>query len=556
MYPEGENKQEEFKALLNTAHQNLVCYLGKINAPVQLVLFMELALENLTTTLQRSEDPFPYHVQGDLCHDIAKGVAHLHSLGVIHKHLSSNNVLISVDGTAKVTDYAISYMIGEDELFRKDQMKAYMPPQFFEENRQYTEKWDTFSIGVLVIQICTRQYPKPGARTMQFAANWSPTGIATCDVLETVRRKNHLDLIDPVNPLRGIAEQSIANDEGYRPTAHEVSLQLASLRETYKYAESVGEVANNKSLKFKQVKQEKLDYRISRGYSTMTGNVVYMRTGVSMCSYDFMTQEWRSLPDCPHTYSSLEIIKGLLTAIGGLCAEYSNVTNELLCLINEKWEKGKFKPMPTKRAYTMSVCTDDFLVVAGGTTSKRDTDALNIVEVMDLKTMDWSRVNAILPTPLSGASVTIYGDKVFMLGGRDKSGKSKAAFVCKLSDLTTNIPDAWQTIAETPAYDSTCVTVQGQLIAVGGCDKTASTKSELIYMYDPQTNSWDVLEDMQLSAARSVCHVAALPGAFEDILIIGGGDIAWRSPSDIAERVIVRNWACGGGHKIPNIPAQ
>lgn len=41
---------------------------------------------------------------------------------------------------------------------------VYMPPEAVTEHPVYTAKIDCFAIGVLIIQILTRQYPKPGDR--------------------------------------------------------------------------------------------------------------------------------------------------------------------------------------------------------------------------------------------------------------------------------------------------------------------------------------------------------------------------------------------------------
>ena len=88
--------QQECSFLENIRHPNIVQYLGMTrDSESRLpVLLMELLDESLTKMLERSQKPLAYCVQVNICHDIALAVAYLHSNDIIHRDLSSNNVLI------------------------------------------------------------------------------------------------------------------------------------------------------------------------------------------------------------------------------------------------------------------------------------------------------------------------------------------------------------------------------------------------------------------------------------------------------------------------------
>lgn len=89
--------EHECEFLSTIRHPNIVQYLTTARDPTtgRAVLLMELMDESLKKYLERSVTPLPCHVQVNICHDVALALAYLHSNGVIHRDLSSNNVLIT-----------------------------------------------------------------------------------------------------------------------------------------------------------------------------------------------------------------------------------------------------------------------------------------------------------------------------------------------------------------------------------------------------------------------------------------------------------------------------
>jgi N-acetylneuraminic acid mutarotase len=175
------------------------------------------------------------------------------------------------------------------------------------------------------------------------------------------------------------------------------------------------------------------------------------------------------------------------------------------------------------------VTSKEHLIVAGGAIA--GAGELNIVEVMDTKSLVWSTV-ASLPRPYSDASVIIYGDQLYMLGGEDNKDTTKSVLTCSLTELLQSssssiwhrIADAlkssssiWHRVADAPAYLSTCAAVNGELLAVGGCDKD-ETPSSAIHKYNPTTNSWDLISNMP--TARWCSLVAVLPT--NEMMVVGG----------------------------------
>ena len=192
---------------------------------------MELMDESLTRFLEQSNGPLPYHTQLNLCHDVALALAYLHSNDIIHRDLSSNNVLLIGEGSrAKVTDFGMSKFEGMNPRMTPLTMcpgtAAYMPPEALVTPPRYSNRLDCFSHGVLTIQIVTRQFPNPGDVTVTIRDARFPTGRVVVFVPESERRKKDIDQVDPNHPLLPLALHCLKDDDTERPSADELCGRL------------------------------------------------------------------------------------------------------------------------------------------------------------------------------------------------------------------------------------------------------------------------------------------------------------------------------------------
>ena len=227
-------------------HPNIVQFLGTARDPrsQRLALLMELMDESLTRFLERSTGPLPYHTQLNICHDVALALAYLHSNAIIHRDLSSNNVLLIGEGIrAKVTDFGMSKLIGMNPRMTPLTMcpgtQAYMPPEALVTPPRYSNNLDCFSHGVLIIQVFTKQFPNPTDPTTTVEDARFPTGIIHVPVPERERRKEHIDLVDPNHPLLPLAFHCLKDRDTERPSADELCGRLATLKSQPRYVSSL-----------------------------------------------------------------------------------------------------------------------------------------------------------------------------------------------------------------------------------------------------------------------------------------------------------------------------
>ena len=235
--------EEECHLLSLARHPNVVQYLATYHDPETHlpVLVMELCEESLCRFLERLVGPLPYHTELNISHDIALALVYLHANGLIHRDLTGNNVLMIAGVRAKVTDFGMSRLASVNPRMTPLTLcpgnLQYMSPEALEEPPSYTEKLDIFSLGVLLVQIMTRQFPNPGPR-FQVDPRYPDDNVRVM-VPETQRRNGHLQLISSTHPLKAIAVNCLKGKERERPSAQQLSNTLSELKGGPQYAESM-----------------------------------------------------------------------------------------------------------------------------------------------------------------------------------------------------------------------------------------------------------------------------------------------------------------------------
>ena len=243
--------EQECDFLSTIKHPNIVQYLGLYRDPDTGLpaLLMELMDDSLTHFVESSTQPIPYHIQVNICHDITLALSFLHSNSIVHRDLSSNNVLLIGNAIrAKVTDFGMASL--GDQNPRATHLTftmcpgtdVYMPPEAVQDKPVYTEKIDCFSFGVITLQILTRQFPNPGDRWKEIEINQPgiPAGtVAKISVPEMERRQNHISIIDPNHTLLQVLLDCLKDRDVERPSGKQLCERVAALKESPEYIKCV-----------------------------------------------------------------------------------------------------------------------------------------------------------------------------------------------------------------------------------------------------------------------------------------------------------------------------
>ena len=240
--------KQECRILRQLRHPCIVQFLGVLEDPRprsnrRPILLMELMEQSLTHFLESRQSDLPYHVQVSIVHDITLALDYLHSNGIQHRDLSSNNILLSAGSRAKLTDFGMSKMVDlNPRMSRNKQTEcpgtlAYMPPEALVKAPGYSDKIDVFSTGVLIIQIITRKFPKP-TDPHRRVQDSKYKGEILVPVPELERRENDLCGVFMTHPLRAMALECLKDDDKERPTAANLCRRLTGMLSTPEYADS------------------------------------------------------------------------------------------------------------------------------------------------------------------------------------------------------------------------------------------------------------------------------------------------------------------------------
>ena len=170
-FPVGQGQQNAIRAfdhesmvLESFQHPNVLQHLATTEHPSgNIMLVTELMDCNLSIYLSTHDHSSSLTSQCEisLSKDLASGLAYIHSRKIIHRDLCGVNVLLKQSRpfpVAKISDFGMSKLLDPSKFNTTISHRlGYLPPEaLHEDDEDYDETLDVFSLGVIMIQIACR----------------------------------------------------------------------------------------------------------------------------------------------------------------------------------------------------------------------------------------------------------------------------------------------------------------------------------------------------------------------------------------------------------------
>lgn len=151
----------EVSLLFRLQHPNIITFVAACKKPPVFCIITEyLAVGSLRKYLHQQEPySLPLNLVLKLALDIARGMQYLHSLGILHRDLKSENLLLGEDMCVKVADFGISCLesqCGSAKGFTSTY--RWMAPEMIKE-KHHTKKVDIYSFGIVLWELLTALTP-------------------------------------------------------------------------------------------------------------------------------------------------------------------------------------------------------------------------------------------------------------------------------------------------------------------------------------------------------------------------------------------------------------
>ena len=150
-------------------HSNIVQFFGLWETQDgSIALVMELLHSNLSRFLAKTKtlkEVIPIDLKHSILLDVSRAMTYLHSLGLFHRDLSTNNILLTSHFVAKVSDFGTVRLYDNMEsgkFTERPGTPAFMAPET--DGKDYTQSVDQFAYGCVIIHVLTHEWPDLGSK--------------------------------------------------------------------------------------------------------------------------------------------------------------------------------------------------------------------------------------------------------------------------------------------------------------------------------------------------------------------------------------------------------
>ena len=206
-------------------HPNVVQFLGiyypspKDRLPWLVMELMYISLRGLIEKYEKED--FPFHFKLSILQDTCNGLEFLHSQNIIHRDLSSNNILLTKHLVAKISDLGMAKVIplGLQKHTQAPGTVVFMPPEALSVISKYGKPIDVFSVGCVSVHMISMKWPLP---LDKISAN-------NVVLSEVQRRQQYFTKMVKYPSLEQLVKQCLQDKPEQRPVIEEVTKILRNV---------------------------------------------------------------------------------------------------------------------------------------------------------------------------------------------------------------------------------------------------------------------------------------------------------------------------------------
>jgi hypothetical protein len=159
--------EREARVLSALCHPNIGLLFGFAKDDSTMVLVLEYVDGYSLATLLKKKPTLPYASVAAIGAAVARGLAHAHERGVIHRSLKPASILVSRQGDVKVFDFGIAHSSRQESAglspVRVEDIAAFATPAYMSPEQILGEnvdaRSDVFSLGVILYQLLSGARP-------------------------------------------------------------------------------------------------------------------------------------------------------------------------------------------------------------------------------------------------------------------------------------------------------------------------------------------------------------------------------------------------------------
>jgi len=208
--------RSELDIMKGIFHKNIVRYLGSEFDEQARVLniFLEYMPQGSIASVAKKFNPLPKNTIRAYTKQILEGLSYLHLMGIVHRDIKGDNILMDNHGVAKLADLGCSKKL--DELCTKTHgcntmvgTPYWMAPEVISTQEGYGTAADIWSVGCTVVEMLTARPPWP-----EFHSMWAA-------IYHIANSDGQPDLVpkDLEPDLQDFLDQCFQRNPSRRPTA-------------------------------------------------------------------------------------------------------------------------------------------------------------------------------------------------------------------------------------------------------------------------------------------------------------------------------------------------